>query len=156
VDGLTLTLTGPSVFNSLTNSFGIDSTFLTPDDPNLIDISETMFFQFNEPVLLDSVVISQFDSQDSGELLLKAAGVTLPLANGSMNIGGVFLQANGSDRVNSLMVTATGGTRGFSVDRFEVRAVPEPCMPGLIISACILFACRPRRTNDSALRKKLP
>jgi hypothetical protein len=84
-DGITLTLSGASFFNSLPNSFGIDSMFLTTDDPNLVDSSETMFFKFDQPVFLDSVVISQFDSQDSGELLLKAANVVLPLANGSIN-----------------------------------------------------------------------
>jgi hypothetical protein len=75
VDGITLRLSGGSFFNSLPGSFGIDSNFLTPDDPNLIDISETMFFSFDRPVLLDSIVISQFDSQDSGQLLLKAANL---------------------------------------------------------------------------------
>jgi len=140
VEGITLTLSGSATYNSTPTSFGMDSEFFMPDDPFLIDLTENLFFQFNQPVLLDSIVISQFDNEDSGGVLLKDLGVNFPLRNGTMNLGGVRVNKSASDRVYAAILTS-GGTKGFSLDQIVVRAVPEPttfllvCLTGLSMFA---------------------
>jgi hypothetical protein len=141
VDGIQARLSGGPVFNSSATTFGVDANTSGGyvDDPNLIDGVETLFIVFDQDVLLDSITISQFDDQDSGVLLLKSV-TTFPLSNGLINVGGIRLSAKSTDnRVTSSIGTLSGGTRGFSLDQFTVRAVPEPAAMGLALLG--LTAC---------------
>jgi hypothetical protein len=141
VDGIKLTLSGGGTYNSSSTSFGIDSQFAQSDNPELIDLTETLFFQFDQDVLIDSVTISQFDSDDAGEILFKSAGVILPLQNGIMSFGGLRLGKLGSDRIYAAL-SSGGGTKGFSVDRMVVRVVPEPSTIVLAAACAVCAGCR--------------
>ena len=143
VDGIKLSLSGGSSYNSTATSFGIDS-FGTTDDPLLIDVTETLFFQFDQAVLIDSIVVSLFDGQDAGGVLFKAAGIQVPLQNGTMNFGGLRLGIGGSDRIFASLGNLTGGTRGFSIDRITVRPVPEPAAIALAAAALLSVSANRR------------
>lgn len=157
VDGIRLTLDGGGGFNSSSTSFGIDKNTSGGyvDDPNLIDGFETLFLFFDQDVLLDSIVISEFDSQDSGDLVLKSI-LTIPLSNGLVDVGGIRLNANSSNyRVTSSIGILTGGTRGFSLDQISVRAVPEPvalCLAFVGLTVCMTCGRRLTRHCKSAKR----
>lgn len=147
VDGIQVTLSGGARFNSSAATFGIDANNSGGyvDEPNLFDGDETLFIVFNQDVLLDSVTISQYDSQDVGVLLLKAV-TEFPLRNGLVDAGGILLKANSTDyRVMSSLGLLTGGTRGFSLDQISVRAVPEPTALGLALVGLAVGAKRRRR-----------
>jgi MYXO-CTERM domain-containing protein len=154
VDGIQLRLTGGLVYNSSSTTFGMDTNtsggFV--DDPNLIDGNETLNLFFNQDVILDSITISQYDNQDSGELLLKGV-TTFPLSNGTINVGGIRLHANSSDyRVVSNIGPVAGGTRGFSLDRISVRAVPEPAAMLLAVLALVTLTLHRKPSRRRASR----
>jgi hypothetical protein len=128
VEGIQLSLAGGLGFNSSSTSFGIDGIdsggFI--DDPNLIDGDETLHMILNHEAFLESITISHFDAQDSGELRLQSV-VSIPLHDGVVEAGDFRLVAHSTNHlVISTIGAVAGGTRGFSLDKITVRAIPEP------------------------------
>ena len=72
-------------------------------------------------MLVESILISQFDAIDHGTLAFKG-GPTITLTNG-VNPINVVMSGSSSHFLNWTGDTGTGGGRGFSVDGFTARLV---------------------------------
>lgn len=106
-------------------TFGIDSNG-SNDVPTLFDggngLAEAMVMLFDQPVFFESVLISQFGSEDSGSLDIKTLGHSIPLTNGLNPIGAVA-DWSSAHYLRWTGVNAPGAGRGFSVDGFTVRLI---------------------------------
>jgi hypothetical protein len=106
-------------------TFGIDATSAN-DNPMLIDggggFAENFSFLFNPTVVFDSLLISQFDSVDSGRFDIKS-GQQIALTNGVTDVG--ILAASSANYLRWTGDSVSGMSRGFSVDGFTVRLVGD-------------------------------
>jgi hypothetical protein len=122
--GITAQLSG-GLMKSGATTFGIDATSAN-DDPMLIDggsgFAENFSFLFSPSVVFDSLLISQFDSVDSGRFDIKS-GPMIALANGTIDVG--VLAGGSANFLRWTGDTVSGSNRGFSVDGFTVRLVGD-------------------------------
>ena len=147
VDGVTVTLPGPGL-NSTATTFGIDGS--GPNDKaDLLDggngFGETLAFLFEQEVIVDSVVISQFGPEDVGGVLLKASPFSeVPLVNGVNQLGGVRVGRTSANFIYWRGDNTSDAGLGFSVDGFNVRLVPEPSTAVIFFSSLAGLVARRR------------
>jgi hypothetical protein len=113
--------TAPAV--STATTFGVDSNG-SNDVPTLFDggsgFAEAMVMLFDQDVFFESVLISQFGTEDSGRLEIKTNNGNVTLTDG-LNIVSLIAAKGSAHYLRWTGVNAPGTGRGFSVDGFTVR-----------------------------------
>jgi hypothetical protein len=112
---------------STANRFGVDSG--GTNVPDLLDggngFAESIAFLFQQPnLVLDSVLISEFEGDDSGAILIKGHP-SVSLANG-LNPLNLSISQSSANFISWQGPNSPNAGRGFSVDGFNVHVVPEP------------------------------
>ncbi len=115
----------PVLMRSSPTTFGMDGSGPN-DDPTLFDggngFAESILFWLDQSVFFESVLISQFGSDDSGRLEIKSSAPPISLANGSNNVG-LFASKGSAHYLRWTGANVPGMGRGFSVDGFSVRLI---------------------------------
>ena len=135
-----LLIANTGVFVSTADRFGIDGAGAA-DVPDLIDggngVPETIGFLLstqdrNERIVLDSVLISEFDGDDAGTINVKnVPPLIVPLADG-LNLLGLPVGQTSGNAIGWAGANSPSATRGFSVDGFNIHVVPEPSSLALV------------------------
>lgn len=128
-DDISVLFQGPSL-NSTANRFGIDSPGAN-DKADLLDggngFAERLIFLFQQHVIVESIVISEFDTSDAGELAIKSHPSAIALNNGVNELGDIPANRSSAQFVYWRGANDTDTDRGFSVDGFHVRLDVEKC-----------------------------
>jgi hypothetical protein len=135
---------GTGNFTSTATRFGIDGSGAS-DVSDLIDggngTAESLAFLLSPAVILDSIVISEFDDDDAGTVNLKGIG-TFNVSNGVNTFGSPLLGSGSANFIQWTGTNASSATRGFSVDAINVHTVPEPPAVFIAMSAACLAGLR--------------
>ena len=151
-DGLTVTLTGTTTaasgtFNSTGSTFGINSA--GADDSQRLDgdLSETVFFAFNEDVEITQIDFTSFGADS--EILLN--GTELLTSGNVVNFDpGVFvITAGDTFSIEAISVAGTSGSdvglQSITVRVVTSTGIPEPTSLGLLGFLGLGIVARRRR-----------
>lgn len=128
-DGISILFQGLGL-NSTPTRFGIDGPGLA-DKADLLDggngFAERLSFLFQQHVIVESIVISEFDPSDAGELAIKSHPSAIALNDGVNELGGIPANRSSAQFVFWRGANDTDSDLGFSVDGFNVRLNEEKC-----------------------------